>query len=647
MPETEPLYSGAQPDNAGELFGSGLTTSEVLKRIRKRLLDLTRRNRLLNFRWSKGRVLRVIDTVPDNLYSQLLDDKKLTFTYVPDPPIVNYEIEGETRRKPDVKKYAESLGINTSYELPNTFPGQAAEIQTLYYPEDLERILRKINQAARTAIEESGTNMLFLVFGFFEWYESDEAEIPFYAPLLTVPVSLERGRVDSQTGYYRYAVSYSGEDISDNITLREKLRHDFGIELPELEEDDTPEQYFRKMERLINTRRRWRVQKQVTLTLLSFGKLLMWLDLDSVRWPQDKPLDRHPIIKNLNDGVQPGDPSDGLTDESPIDEDLLDRDLPLIFDADSSQIDVLMDALNRSKNLVVEGPPGTGKSQTITNLIAAALTRGKTVLFVSEKLAALEVVRRNLDKAGLGTFCLELHSHRTQKKKLLEDIKTRIDQIGRFRNPDGWESALNDLKVKRQLLKRYSDTLNSSLHNQLGLTVHQVLWTAERYRAEIKEKYSLLRDVEIPEAAHSDHTNFSEMDEKSSQFSRHLSEIGCLIHEHPWYGYHPYKIIYGDENAIVRLFEELVDSANELIVVMTEAKEEKGLELPPDKDAWSNLLNVMHDIPGPSGIEAFELLPDLYTDHAITVIKSFDEKIAAVRAYEAELGQRLRDPIPR
>ncbi len=119
---------------------------------------------------------------------------------MPDPPIVNYEIEGETRRKPDVKRYAESLGINTSYELPNTSPGQAAEIQTLYYPEDLERILRKINQAARTAIEESGTNMLFLVFGFLEWYESDEAEIPFYAPLLTVPVSLERGRVDSQTG---------------------------------------------------------------------------------------------------------------------------------------------------------------------------------------------------------------------------------------------------------------------------------------------------------------------------------------------------------------------------------------------------------------------------------------------------------------
>jgi len=141
MPETEPLYSGAQPDNAGELFGSGLTTSEVLKRIRKRLLDLTSRNRLLNFRWSKGRVLRVINTVPDNLYYQLLDDKKLPFKYIPDPPREKYEKEGEILRKPEVKRYAESLGINTSYELPTTSMERCAYIQTLPNPEDLERVL--------------------------------------------------------------------------------------------------------------------------------------------------------------------------------------------------------------------------------------------------------------------------------------------------------------------------------------------------------------------------------------------------------------------------------------------------------------------------------------------------------------------------
>lgn len=646
MPETEPLTNGAaQPNRSEELFGSDLTISEVLKRIRKRLLDLTSRNRLLNFRWSKGRVLRIIETVPDDLYLKLLDDKKLTFSYIPDPSREEYEREGETVQKPDVKRYAESLGINTSYELPSTSTQEYASIQTLHYPEDLERILRKIHQTARTAIEESGTNMLYLVFGFLEWYESNDAETPFYAPLLSMPVSLERGRVDHETGYYRYSVSYSGEDISDNITLREKLRNDFSIELPEFEEDDTPERYFIKLKELIRTRHRWKVQRQVTLTLLSFGKLLMWLDLDTARWPQNKPLDRHPLILSLNESVQLEDLSNGIMDESPIDEDLSDRDLPIIFDADSSQHDVLVDALNHNKNLVVEGPPGTGKSQTITNLIAAALTKGRTVLFVSEKLAALEVVRRNLDKAGLGVFCLELHSHRTQKKKLLEDIKSRIDQRGNFRDPAKLEGALNDLKVKRQALKRYADTMNSSLHNNLGLTVHQVLWAAERYRMELKEKFSLLSAVEVPAAAHSDQMKFSEMEGKISQFSRHLSEIGCHPHEHPWYGFYPYRMIYGDEAVIVRLLEELIDGATELIGLKKEAREERGLELPEDQDAQGQLFrNVRNDIPAPSGTEAFDLLPGLYIDHAITIIKSFEEKFNAVRTYEAELVQRLRNP---
>src|SRR6185436_21092895 len=113
-----------------------------------------------------------------------------------------------------------------------------------------------------------------------------------------------------------------------------------------------------------------------------------------------------------------------LAEEYPIDAPELKKDVPdLIRDADSSQHSALIHAL-RGQNLVIEGPPGTGKSQTITNLIAAALARGKTVLFVSDKLAALEVVRHRLDKVGLGIFCLELHSHKTQKRKLLDDIET-------------------------------------------------------------------------------------------------------------------------------------------------------------------------------------------------------------------------------
>src|SRR5206468_5882639 len=131
----------------------------------------------------------------------------------------------------------------------------------------------------------------------------------------------------------------------------------------------------------------------------------------------------HPRVREFFEGV----PADGLqfAPEHALDSEELASQVPsLIYDADSSQHSALVDAL-AGKNLVIEGPPGTGKSQTITNLIAAALVSGKTVLFVAEKLAALEVVRNRLDKAGLGLFCLELHSHRTQKKEFLEDLTAR------------------------------------------------------------------------------------------------------------------------------------------------------------------------------------------------------------------------------
>lgn len=147
MSETEPASDeSAQSGKSSDLFGGGFTTSEALKRIRKRLLHLTSRNRLLNFRWSKGRVLRVIDTVPDDLYRQLvIDGKTLTFTPVPDPPQSDYEQDGPVSRKPDVKKYAESLGININYEL-TTVPAKACKhVQSLHYPEDLERLLHKVN----------------------------------------------------------------------------------------------------------------------------------------------------------------------------------------------------------------------------------------------------------------------------------------------------------------------------------------------------------------------------------------------------------------------------------------------------------------------------------------------------------------------
>jgi predicted ATP-dependent serine protease len=97
----------------------------------------------------------------------------------------------------------------------------------------------------------------------------------------------------------------------------------------------------------------------------------------------------------------------------------------LITEADSSQFAAIADVMD-GKNLAIKGPPGTGKSQTITNILAAALAKRMKVLFVAEKMAALEVVKKRLDEAGLGEFCLELHSTKARKQDALESLRKRL-----------------------------------------------------------------------------------------------------------------------------------------------------------------------------------------------------------------------------
>ncbi|MEO8659773.1 MAG: DUF4011 domain-containing protein, partial [Bryobacteraceae bacterium] len=357
------------------------STEIGLDRIRTRLLDLTNRNRLLNFRHSPASSLRVVDVPIDTVFRQLRDTEKLAFASVPEP-----DVAGEP---PPAKDYADELGWNTSFDLGNS-DDEAQSLPVLLYHEHLDTLSRKIASAAKTAIEESGANMLYLVFGFLEWYESDDSKQPHLAPLVVLPVTIERSGGKGRA--VEAVLEYSGEDVETNLSLVEKMRRDFGLEVPPLEEDDTPEIYFARFADILRLKKSWSIRRHITLALLSFGKLLMYRDLDPKTWPVGQSIAQHPLVRELFEGSK--NPEIELAEEYPIDAPELVKDIPhLIRDADSSQHSALVHAL-RGQNLVIEGPPGTGKSQTITNLIAAALARGKTVLFVAEKLAALEVVRR-------------------------------------------------------------------------------------------------------------------------------------------------------------------------------------------------------------------------------------------------------------
>lgn len=244
------------------------------------------------------------------------------------------------------------------------------------------------------------------------WFEAPSAKKPRKAPLILIPVELARASAKK-----RFKVSYTGEDIGDNLSLVEKLHTEFNIDFPTIEDADDLDldNYFNSVSEAIHGDERWSVEKnEMTLGFFSFGKFLMYKDLDPEHWKTNVNGEGFSVLDGLlTNGLS--EPECKFHDDVDIDEILTPKELYQVKDADSSQTLAILDSVS-GRNFVLQGPPGTGKSQTITNMIAECLGQGRTVLFVSEKMAALDVVKRRLDEVGLGDAVLELHSHKTKKK---------------------------------------------------------------------------------------------------------------------------------------------------------------------------------------------------------------------------------------
>ena len=309
---------------------------------------------------------------------------------------------------------------------------------------ELQKRLRYINQQARSVFDEQGYNILYLALGFLEWREFQDSNKIRKAPLILIPITLTRRKVGDS-----FKISWNSEDILTNISLQSKLEEQ-GINLPDFEMPENKEsitEYFKAVKKSVSKIKNFHVLNEIYLSFFSFTKFVMFQDLNPKNWPENSSFDKNPIIKDLFDE---GDESyDKGFSEDDVDRKLKSRDVYNVLDADSSQIAVIEDSKS-GRNLVVEGPPGTGKSQTIVNLIAEIMASGKTVLFVSEKMAALEVVKSRLDNIGLGEFCLELHSHKSNKlevlnqlqKTLYEPVKHPISLQNKFNKLDNIKSDL-------------------------------------------------------------------------------------------------------------------------------------------------------------------------------------------------------------
>lgn len=485
---------------------------------RKELLDLGLRNPLINHR-TRAKQVKVVDELSAEIYRILVTDgRNMSFDALP-----GKKVEELSERKSEENGAFDALNREDLLAQPDEDLGEGqlavrhtdTRLQTNLVSEKLQTILLSIHNDARTYLEEQGVNILFLAFGFLHWYESPAAKEARRAPLLLIPVELHRSNAQE-----RFQLAYTGEDVGDNLSLYEKLKAEFNIELPKIENSEELDinVYMALVADAVKSDEAWHVEaNEITLSFFSFGKFLMYKDLDSQAWVEEARGGGFSILESLlTDGFR--EPESSYGEETHIDEVITPADVHQVKDADSTQILAILD-INAGRNLVLQGPPGTGKSQTITNIIAECIGNGRKVLFVSEKMAALDVVKRRLDEVGLGDAVLELHSHKTNKKQVLTELDRTLHQ-GRpvVENP---VDDIETLTRLRDQLNAYCDAINKPIGKTRTSFINALGFALNNHPGELEAELFSFNEME----------GWSESDYRAARMEvekmdRHLAEAG-------------------------------------------------------------------------------------------------------------------------
>ncbi|MEC3950151.1 DUF3320 domain-containing protein [Sphingobium sp. HWE2-09] len=504
------------------VFQSDLPLKEKLDRARTELLDLSARNRLLNMpRSSKSvRALEIIDEVSAEIFRLLVRENR-PFTFVAGKSANEEPIEGEEvdeivdLAQPEDDEVDER-GVQARHS--------DTRLQTRLTPKGLQKRLLDLFYDARTLEEEQGVNILYLTLGALKWIDPQNAANVRFAPLVLIPVSLERGNAGE-----KFKLRARQEDYASNLSLEALLDRAHGIKLPAFEASDSydPAAYFSEVADAVSAKPGWEViADNIVLGFFSFSKFLMYRDLDPDNWPEGRSIVDRDLVRGLLTDGFPG--SDTLIPEDAnIDPFIPPSDMLHIVDSDSSQA-LAVHEVRRGRDLVIQGPPGTGKSQTIANVIASAIADGKTVLFVAEKMAALEVVKRRLDATGVGDACLEVHSSKANKRSLLEELR-RTWELGppRGQSPGTLNVRLTEARDK---LNAHVRRMHEA-HGASGLTPFQVVGQLSRLRLD-GEKPS---DIALEEAADWSPDDFAERHGLLADLSERVTALG-KPDEHPWKG---------------------------------------------------------------------------------------------------------------
>src|SRR5208283_2504406 len=525
-------------EQEGELEPADISGIEAaLQDARRELIDLTRRNRLLHCIRSGSRphCLEFVNSDADATFFGLArEDKHFSF--------------------------ASAMTDAGGGELPAIANSALRQFQTKLGPEQLERKLLKLFREARTYEEEQGVNILFAAIGFLHWFEDSRSEERCCAPLLLVPVSLER-----QKGHDSFVLRGRDEDLVANVSLAQRLLKN-GITLPEIPDDDewVPSAYFDAVTIAVAGERRWEVDRAgIGLGFFTFSKFLMWNDLHADAWPDPKELLGHSIIEKLLAKSSAAAPEEPLvSDDEPIDEQIDLASAVHVLDADSSQA-TCIEEVRQGRSLVIQGPPGTGKSQTIANIIATAVHDGKSVLCVAEKAAALEVVHARLKRVGLAPLCLELHSRKATKQSVIASLEGSIRVSGGLQF--GGKTA-DELRSARDKLNAWSTTVHREIENT-GRTPFQVMGTVLKLKTSQAKTFAKRLDA----IATWDRATIEEAERTVKRAASVVGKLGVAPIDHIWYGAGARQLNPFDADRLLDSISLLASSAREILSAGREA----------------------------------------------------------------------------
>ena len=426
-----------------------------LKYWARQLHDMSGRNRLLFWKNTKTSSATIEKPEFIDLFELLVEKGGEILAPVPDPKDAKSVFDAE-----DATEIPNSNKQNHVRQL------QTNELETNHSIAALSKVLYNLRYTSHTIQEEQGFNVLYITFGMLKWKESQSSEFS-YAPLLLVPITVDRASSLSP-----YRIQMAEEDIVINPVLQNKLLSDFGIQLPEVTNDISASQlldFLAGVSELVKKFDGWDVLRQVTIGAFNFLTLLLIKDFET----NLALYTAHPIVQILS-GVEsdfPFEPDD-VPQAKDLDDVVNPESVYEIMDSDSSQQEAI-EASKRGVSFVLQGPPGTGKSQTIANIIAEFMMAGKKVLFVSQKMAALEVVQNRLAQRGLGDFCMEVHSHKMDKRKVITELMRSLSNT-QSRHLKG------DYRLLKQELKQLRDELNGYIRQvheprfEIGLSVYKV-----------------------------------------------------------------------------------------------------------------------------------------------------------------------------